>query len=198
MKYQTTRQKQAEETKQRITACALELFNKKDIESVAITEICKKAGVSNGHFYNYFRTKEEILLSEYPAFDEYVKDKFSKLHFDSALDAVRELIYRQVAGANDIGPNLFSQILRIQLRQHGKYVLENERYFHKYLRRLIQAAIQQRELDEKYDANDIVAMILRMSRGLLFDWSMRGGDYQIELQTVKDLNILLRSFQPVN
>jgi len=196
MQFQTTRQKQAQETKQRIITCALELFNEKDFESVAITEICKKAGVSNGHFYNYFDSKETLLMLEYPAFDEYVKSEFIRQKFDTALDAVRELICQQVIGVNDIGPNLFSQMLRVQLRQQGKYVLETNRFFHKHLHKLIQTAVDNGELAPSCNVSELVEMILRLSRGMLFDWSMRRGPYRIEKRMVKDLDILLRSFKP--
>jgi AcrR family transcriptional regulator len=40
---------------------ALRLFALKGIDATAIHEIAEEAGVSNGSFYNYFRTREDIV-----------------------------------------------------------------------------------------------------------------------------------------
>lgn len=48
-------------TRRALVEAALRLFAQKGIGETAIHEIAEEAGVSNGSFYNYFRTREEIL-----------------------------------------------------------------------------------------------------------------------------------------
>jgi AcrR family transcriptional regulator len=48
-------------TRSAIVDAALRLFAKKGIGATAIHEIAAEAGVSNGSFYNYFRTREEVV-----------------------------------------------------------------------------------------------------------------------------------------
>jgi len=40
---------------------ALRLFARQGVGATAIHEIAAEAGVANGTFYNYFRTREEVL-----------------------------------------------------------------------------------------------------------------------------------------
>jgi AcrR family transcriptional regulator len=48
-------------TRSAIVEAALRLFAKQGVGGTAIHEIAGEAGVSNGSFYNYFRTREDVL-----------------------------------------------------------------------------------------------------------------------------------------
>jgi AcrR family transcriptional regulator len=48
-------------TKALLLDAALRLFARQGVEATAIHEIAAEAGVANGTFYNYFRTREEVL-----------------------------------------------------------------------------------------------------------------------------------------
>ena len=65
----TNRQKQAIATKERIQQAALELFSEKSFSAVTMENICQRAGVSKGLFYNYFPTKSAILLEGFASLD---------------------------------------------------------------------------------------------------------------------------------
>jgi AcrR family transcriptional regulator len=56
------REKNKEETKQRILKAALELFKEKGLEGTTTKEISKKAGIAEGTLFNYFKTKEDLAL----------------------------------------------------------------------------------------------------------------------------------------
>lgn len=72
------RQETALETKQKLVAAGRELLDEKAAECINIEEITKKAGVSKGSFYTYFKRKEdlisEIALDEYNTVTERVAD----------------------------------------------------------------------------------------------------------------------------
>jgi AcrR family transcriptional regulator len=57
----TKRQIKANETRDRIYQTALELLETQGYETIRIEDICQKAGVSIGSFYNYFSSKNDIL-----------------------------------------------------------------------------------------------------------------------------------------
>lgn len=50
-----------ERTRAQIMSAALRLFGRKDAAGTSIAEVSAEAEVANGTFYNYFRTKEELL-----------------------------------------------------------------------------------------------------------------------------------------
>jgi len=56
------REKKKKETKNKIFEVAGRLFKEKGFESTSIDEITEEAGVGKGTFFNYFPTKEALLL----------------------------------------------------------------------------------------------------------------------------------------
>ncbi len=55
------RERKKDETRERITRVALELFAEKGFESTTVDEICARADVAKGTFFNYFPRKEAVL-----------------------------------------------------------------------------------------------------------------------------------------
>ena len=56
----TRRERKKEETKERIFKAALALFKQRGVEATTIEEICEKADVGKGTFFNYFPRKEAV------------------------------------------------------------------------------------------------------------------------------------------
>lgn len=181
------------ETKQRILDKSIELFRTSDYEDVNITEICAFAQISVGNFYNHFASKEALLMELYPSFDAYVEKEFIFLKFDSNLDAIKHLIYRQTLAAEDLGSKVYSQVLRVQIKNHGKFVIEDTRPFHIHLRKLVQNALDDGELIKRYTADEIASLLLKISRGTLLDWAMREVAYSITEQALHNIDMFLNS-----
>src|ERR1051325_325200 len=56
------REKNKEQTKKRILAAALALFQENGLEGTTTRQISQKAGIAEGTFFNYFKTKEDLAL----------------------------------------------------------------------------------------------------------------------------------------
>ena len=82
----TKRQIQANDTRNRVYKTALELMETKGLNNTSIEEISMKAGVSVGTFYNYFKSKDDILV------DIYRNPSLLLLHWAMALGMVRVLL----------------------------------------------------------------------------------------------------------
>lgn len=54
--------KQKEETRKRIMDVSLNLFSKEGYESVSMAKVAKGAEISKGNLYNYFESKDEMLV----------------------------------------------------------------------------------------------------------------------------------------
>jgi AcrR family transcriptional regulator len=69
-------QQRGKEKKAKIIAAARKLLNREDYESVTANLISKKAGVSVGTFYSYFRDKRDVFLD---VIRQYSEDIFAEL-----------------------------------------------------------------------------------------------------------------------
>lgn len=72
----TPKQKRGIDTKERITKAAMKLFAEKGIHGTTSKEIAKKAGVSIGSFYSYFKNKKKLLLE---MLEDYVEDHYEAI-----------------------------------------------------------------------------------------------------------------------
>lgn len=54
-----------DDKRQRILGAALDLFEKRGFDGVAVPEIARAAGVATGTIYRYFKTKEELVNALY-------------------------------------------------------------------------------------------------------------------------------------
>ena len=187
----TGRQLQALETKQRILDKTMDLFKTDDYEDVSITDICKYAQVSVGNFYNYFASKEALLMELHPSFDTYVEKEFIFNKFDSNIDAIKSLISKQALAAEILGSKVYSQVLRVQIKNRGKHVIEDSRPFHIHLKKLVQSALDDAELITDYTADEISSLLLRISRGTLLDWAMREATYSVSERALFNIEMFL-------
>ncbi|SHJ42002.1 transcriptional regulator, TetR family [Dethiosulfatibacter aminovorans DSM 17477] len=75
----TQRQIKAQETKNNIFNCAIELFNSEGYNNVTVNDITKKAGTVKGSFYTHFKSKDQIIIEEFKKFDIYYEEIFNKI-----------------------------------------------------------------------------------------------------------------------
>ncbi|NOY96646.1 MAG: TetR/AcrR family transcriptional regulator [Chlorobi bacterium] len=115
-----------QEKRKLILDTALELFAENGFHATSISQIAKKAGISKGLSYNYFKSKNEIL-------DEIIKHSFSSIYenFDLNHDGVlteKEFIFF--------------------LRQSFKLVRENLRHWKLYFSLILQPKVSESFKDE--------------------------------------------------
>ena len=59
------REKQKAELREHIYQVSLQLFRSKGFEGTTVDVIVKQAGVAKGTFFNYFKSKEYVILEWY-------------------------------------------------------------------------------------------------------------------------------------
>lgn len=189
MEKKLCRTEQAKRTKQHILETAMKLFEEEGYEKVTIRKISSTAGVSIGNFYHYFKSKEDIQLQMYRNFDELVREVLEKKEYETKFDAIRDLIMHQL----ELDPKrveIMVQTLRVQLASE-KYVIDETREITSYLDHLLYEAVETGEIHPSHNLKETRDWILRTSRGILFDWALRGGIYDMQKTAIHDLNVIL-------
>ena len=72
----------AKDTKDRLIASSRTLFAECWYETVSVAEICRHAGLSNGVFYRYFKSKEALFRYLIDDFLEYFKSELESIDGD--------------------------------------------------------------------------------------------------------------------
>lgn len=172
----TKRQQQAIATKNTIYNAAIELMDADGFDNITIADISKKAGVSVGSFYHYFGSKHEILAEIFRKADEYFLEEVEdKLHGTTAADRVIEFFdhyaHFNIITSVDTTKQLFNPKV--------KFFLDETRPMIALLKTIISRGIETGELDTEGDVDDMVRMLFMFARGIVFDWSLRDGNYDL-------------------
>ncbi len=188
----TSRQKQAIETKRRLYCSAVELFKEYPYEEVKVTDICKKANVSVGVFYHHFESKSHIFNEGYVSFDRDLQDFIKTIQDNDPIECIILIIKKYLDTIEKMGPLYRSIFLRNELEIKYDYIISNRRPFYKNLTEYVKKAISMNILsgDEIEISNDI----LRCIKGVVFDWSLRGGDFNLLEEGIKITNIILNNY----
>ena len=128
--------RQREQTKQIIAETSIALFKQKGYVNVTIDEITKKVGIGKGTFYNYFLSKNEVLLYWFEV-------KFNAIGADeiaSEQRTVRENLYlmvqRYIRLLNEENGLILSFLKELMIK-HSEFGLSGKFNFGAVLRKIM-------------------------------------------------------------
>lgn len=188
----TSRQKQAITTREKIYRCAMELFGKYTYANVTVKDICKAAEVSIGGFYHYFNSKADILNDGYRLFDEAIRESMSEKRIESPVEKIYFLIREQCKATETMGVLAFAELYKNQLTSEDKYILNTERFFYHELKDAIAMAIEEGSF--LGEAKQITTEVLSVVRGLIYDWILHEGNFDLTERALKMTKIILESY----
>lgn len=191
----TDRQKQAINTKLKITKVATELFKTKGFDSVKVQDICEVANISVGAFYHHFKSKIEIINISYEQIDILLMDRLNSKEFHSYLDKLIFLLEDGAHMMEELGFVFVGEIYRNLISTKGKYSTHPERHITLLVREILEDALKNGELNSFTSLNDLTITIMRISRGDIFDWCLHEGSYNLKSKMVYDLNLILSNFK---
>lgn len=172
----TKRKLQAQKTKEKIYQTSVELMERKGLSNITVEEICKAAGVSVGSFYNCFKTKNDILNEIYVIADDYFLDHVAKeISSGSAKDKIVEFFcfyadYNVHRGL-DFVKHLYntSNTMFIKKGRHMQTVLQN----------IIEEGQKIGEIPTDMLPEQIVEYLFVAARGIIYDWCLHNGQYDL-------------------
>lgn len=181
----TTRDIQREETKKRIYHVAFKLFDEFGYDKVKVSDIAKAANVSVGSVYYHYKNKEAIIDYGYYEFDKILKEAYEKQVFDTPRDAILFLIDFQIKDVFlDIGLKLTTLCFKNQINAENEYLYSDERYLYQ---KLIENLVDLKHMSREHAAQ----MILRISRGSIYDWCCHNGNYDLIEAVHEEISIVL-------
>ena len=106
----------------RIIEAAVLVFAEKGFHAARVTDVAKAASVADGTIYNYFKSKEDLLLSIFEVkMDELREGLVAELaDFDDPLDKIRHFArhhFRQVQTQSAV-----AEVLQVEIRTSKKFI----------------------------------------------------------------------------
>lgn len=173
----TSRQAQAIKTRNKIYNIAFDLMKKKGFGNITIEDISKKAGVSVGAFYHYFKSKNDILFEIYHRADEYFQENVeNKLTSENSLDQMEEFLQHYAKYANSTGIDFSKQLYNTE----NKFFIKKDRYMLTILQDIIRTGQEKNEVISDMTPEEITDYLFIAARGVIFNWCLHDGEYDLE------------------
>jgi AcrR family transcriptional regulator len=168
-KKKTLRQIQAEASRTKLQHIVQEMSESLTLDQIRIRDVCEKAGMSLGNFYQYFPSKERALLYSYKTKD----DEWQSLGLESIADPLERLI-------RILGIHLYSmtehslcfdtQLYISQLKEYDSYFFSPDRFLQRATRCAIEQLQEAGLMKKSLEADEIARRILNYSRGMVFSY----------------------------
>jgi AcrR family transcriptional regulator len=170
---------QADSTKKRIYEIAFRLMDERGFNDTTIIEICDKAGVSIGTFYNYFSSKEEIFFDIYKKADEYFRGKVARSLERSSAGAVGKIVlfFRHYAKYNQ--KQGFHRTNQLYDTKNKLFIVKG-RYMQELLRTIVDSGLASGEIKSDMDPDGITDFLFIACRGIVYDWCVNEAAYDLE------------------
>ncbi len=172
----------------------------KGYNNVTVDEIIAEVNSSKGGFYTHFKTKEDLIYGMLPIVDEAYSSFFKKEgKYENTIEKIFALInYVFYIMENDIGLEFMSVIYSSQIKDLTTYrfLTAPEREYYKQLKILIEDAHKNRELTADIPTEEIISILTTCIRGVIYDWCLNRGSFQLSLYGMKIIKIMLDHFKP--
>ncbi|MGN1413877.1 MAG: TetR/AcrR family transcriptional regulator [Anaerovoracaceae bacterium] len=189
--HSTMRRRQAIQSKQKIAKTAISLFRKYGYNSVTINDICKKANVSVGTFYHYFETKGAVFKTVIEDIDhrlfQYIDHAGSE---SSKLNALLDFVIYFARSHMEIEIDILTIWLSPEFQAIGDQA--GEKTFVALLQ-LVESGQETGEIMTDLSAESIAQQIFIGTKGLLYDWCLHQGSYDLMARIDEYCTLLSRA-----
>ena len=194
----TSRQLQADRTRTLLYSIAVSLMEKQGFSNTTIEQIATKAGVSIGTFYHYFNSKEEIFYDIFKKADEYFETIVAPALYsaDTTGQSVVEQVitfFRYYAHYNlNRGLANITQLYNTK----NKIFVKKGRFMQELLMQVLAKGMERGEFSSELSPDEATDYLFVVARGIVYDWCIHEGTYDLEQKMESYMRILLRVMEP--
>ncbi len=181
-----------ETSKESILRCAIELGQEIGVEDTSIRRICKKANLSIGAFYHYYKSKEELVNEAFLQFDTTLNDvKLERYAQMPPVDAIRAVLMDHLHNSVSLGYPLMTEFYRSLLQFEFRHAVNPQRAYYQAVTVNVARAQEQEIYTKEMKDVEIAEFFIRYSRGNTIDWCLHNGKYDVVAITEKQLDSIL-------
>lgn len=189
------RQRQAIETKLKITKATANLFKQGGGKEITIREICEEASISVGTFYHHFTSKEEIIAIGYEQVDLLMAEEIEKFPHTGEIEEIATVYSKAGELIQELGWTLSAHSYTHFLSSENKYTLSPNRPVFQFSKKRIRQGIEMGKVIKETNPEEVAETIVRISRGTLLDWCLREGAYSLSEQMNHDIMLVLNNYR---
>ncbi|MBL1256115.1 TetR/AcrR family transcriptional regulator [Methylocystis sp. Sn-Cys] len=159
-----------DQKRQEILSAARRCFERSGLKGASIAHICKEAGISPGHLYHYFKSKDAIVATLSEAWLDNIGRRFEQLPIEE--DGVVPSLVEEISQLVPSGPNARSQLVFEMLAEStrnagmAKLVQAHSRRLRSILANVLRQGQQRGAIDPALDPETTATIMIAMIDGL--------------------------------
>jgi len=184
--------RKTEQTREYVFKTAMEVMSRDGYNNTTIRKICKEADISIGTFYNYFDSKSDVILSICEQFvNEAIEKVSTEINGENAFKKISRFfkIYAQMN--YNTGLERLKILYNTDEGWHGEKWQQIVQPLYSKLIEIITVAQKLGEINTLYSADELSKLLLIYARGVCYDWCIHKGEYDIQKQMEKCIDIVL-------
>lgn len=192
------REVKSKETVERIVSAATSIIESGDLSKLTVKNVCKLAGVSNGVFFHFFKSKNDLIIQYmHDGYEKYIAEN----PFDpTGTDIIDRIIYFYIHNVK------YCQNIGVEFI-HYYYTTENKALAGRDIKNLVTGpcydnviALVRQGQETGYFKNDcsafeITADLGMLVKGVIFEWALCEGNFDVERYIDKMCRIYLNSIR---
>jgi Transcriptional regulator len=197
-KKETKRTIQGRQTRQKLFDTSMALFSKHGYDKVTIDDICDKIGVSKGALYTHFESKDQILVENfmtvYDYYDEISGDLASLKSSLEKLDAFNTYAMSKMKKVGLLSVKR-SYHTEISPGKKKSFLISKNTSLYKIMNSIIVEGQKNGEIRNDMSADAIVTFLIQLARGLIFEWCLNNGSFDLVESSKKIAPIVLEGIK---
>lgn len=183
-------------TRERIYTMAIELIKQYGFDNVTVDEICRQSGVRKGAFYHHFKSKDDIVIEAYKIVDKDFLQEVSNLSADTGYTGkIFFAVLYQARRVVTEGVVLVRQIYKSQIDTGTSFFVSSERPFYRMIHDAIEEGQSRGEYMTEMTPDELTRLVLSISRGIIYDWCMEDGIFDIVAFMEHSFRIFLKGLK---
>ncbi|HLJ47807.1 MAG TPA: TetR/AcrR family transcriptional regulator [Bryobacteraceae bacterium] len=176
-------------SRERIVAEAIELFSRHGIAEVTVDQIAAAADIGKGTIYNYFETKEDIIVAFLVGFEPEVQDALASLMRSQrpVSTILTEFITRQFKMKEPYHAfvRVFLAQMLLRTQQFLPYMVEMQKTIDPPLEKLFTTLLQRGAIRTDVAIPELVMVFKTIQLGLTALWAVEGPPFKGTESVVK-------------
>jgi AcrR family transcriptional regulator len=194
------RSRKKEAIRSQIIAAAIELFSQHGISGVTVDQIAEAADVGKGTIYNYFQTKEDIVVAFMTAFEGKVQAKLRDVGTSRSplAEVLTEFIRLQFKMKKRYHPfvRVFFGQMFLHTDQFLPYMAEIQKTMDPQLQALLRDLQQRGAIRPDINISDLIVVFKTVHLGLTALWAIEGPPFTVTEQTlVQEIRLLCEGLE---
>lgn len=159
-----------DQKRQEILAAARRCFERSGLKGASIADICKEAGISPGHLYHYFKSKDAIVATLSEAWLDNIGRRFEQLPIEES--GIVALLVEEISKLVPSGPNARSQLVFEMLAEStrnagmAQLVQTHSRRLRSILANVLRQGQQRGAVDPALDPETTATIMIAMIDGM--------------------------------